>query len=240
MAKLLVNPNYLIEQEQRNQELQKIYANAYYQFEAGNYRQAEATLTNAYESIKDVGFLPNAQLLLAIMKAKTENLFSYEQALNDFMEEYPSGDLHDYAQTLVNGINPVKENIIRSDDFEFSEEFEQSHLIALIFQTDSIDVDALINEVDDYNKIIHPNEKLTVGKLEFDPKAGQTILFVNVFKTKESAMTYDKALKLALDNFDSSKGKEFDNFVISIDNFSMLYQSKKIEAYRTFYKRFYR
>jgi len=240
MAKLLVNPDYLIEQEQRNQKLQKIYATAYYQFESGNYRQAEATLTNAFESIEDVSFLPNAQLLLAIMKAKTENLFSYEQALNDFMEEYPSGELHDYAQNLVDGINPVKENIVRSEDFEYSEEFEQSHMISILFKTDEIDVDVLKKEVEGYNKAVLPNERLTVGKLDFDPTAGQVILFINVFKTKEAALLYDRALKNALDNFDTLKGKEFDNFVISIDNFQMLYQSKKIEEYRIFYKRFYR
>ena len=240
MAKLLVNPNYLIEQEQRNQELQRIYANAYYQFEAGNYRQAEATLTNAFEAIKDAGFLPNAQLLLAIMKAKTENLFSYEQALNDFTDEYPSGELHDYAQTLIASINPIKETIIRNEDFEFSEEFEQSHMISILFRSEDINVNTLEDEVDNYNKTTYPNKKLTVGKLEFDPKLGQFVLFINVFETKEAALEYDKALKIALENFDASKGKEFDNFVISIDNFQMLYQSKEVEAYRTFYKRFYR
>ena len=240
MAKLLINPNYLIEQEQRNQELQRIYANAYYQFEAGNYRQAEATLTNAFESIEDVGFLPNAQLLLAIMKAKTENLFSYEQALNDFANEYPSGELHDYAQTLIASINPIKETIIRNEDFEFSEEFEQAHMISILFLSEDINVNALEDEVDNYNKTAYPNKKLTAGKLEFDPNLGQFVLFINVFDTKEAALEYDKALKIALDNFDASKGKEFDNFVISIDNFQMLYQSKEVEAYRTFYKRFYR
>jgi outer membrane protein assembly factor BamD (BamD/ComL family) len=240
MAKLLVNPNYLIEQEQRNQELQRIYANAYYQFEAGNYRQAEATLTNAFESIEDVDFLPNAELLLAIMKAKTENIFSYEQALNDFTEEYPDGELHDYAQTLIAGINPVKETIIRNKDFEFSEEFEQSHLISILFLTEEIDVDDLEREVEYYNETTYPDKKLTAGQLEFDSKLGQFVLFINVFETKEEALEYDKGLKIALDNFDASKGKEFDNFVISVDNFQMLYQSKEVEAYRTFYKRFYR
>jgi len=240
MAKLLVNPNYLIEQEQRNQELQRIYANAYYQFEAGNYRQAEATLTNAFESIEDIDFLPNAQLLLAIMKAKTENLFSYEQALKDFIEEYPNGELHDYAQTLITGINPVKSNIIRNDDFEFSEEFEQSHMISILFLTEEIDVNALEEAVETYNKKTYPDKKLTAGKLDFDSKLGQTVLFINVFETKEAAEEYDEGLKIALENFNASKGKEFDNFVISIDNFQMLYQSKEVEAYRTFYKRFYR
>lgn len=240
MAKLLVNPNYLIEQEQRNQALQNIYASAYNQFEEGNYRQAEATLTNAFESIKDVDFLPNAQLLLAIMKAKTENLFSYEQALNDFVNEYPSGDLHDYAQTLLAGINPVKENIIRSEDFEFSEEFEQSHMISILIESGKIDVDALKEELDNYNKTEHPDKKLTVGKLIFNPDTNQVVLFVNVFRTKELALAYDNSLKKALDNFNAVNGKEFDNFVISIDNFQMLYQSKEVEAYRAFYKRFYR
>ena len=239
MAKMLINPNYLIEKEQRNQQLQQIYANAYKQFEAGNYRNAERMLQSAYDSLEDVDFLPNAQLLLAIMKARTENLFSYEQALKEFIKQYPTGELSDYAQNLLNGIDPVKSNIVRTDDFEYSEDFEQLHIISLLYDRDSIDEAKLRSDIDAFNSFLHSSKNLTLGVLEFDKETNKGVLFVNSFKTKELAQAYGKELAEALGRFGSTKGKDLDSFVISRDNFQMLIQSKKVEEYRVFHKRFY-
>ncbi len=240
MAKTLINPNYLIEKEQRNRELQRIYAGAFYDFEAGNYRRAENTLVTALDTIEDVDFLPNAHLLLAIMKAKTENLFSYEKALNEFIKDYSSGELHDYAQNLLEGINPVKSNIIRRDDFEYSEDFEQLHIVTILYSSDKIDTDSLQAELETFNAFLHPQKKLTLGLLDFDTETSQAVIFINSFTTKELALEYDNSLGNALANFVSIKPGEFDNFVISKDNFNMLFQSKKLEEYRTFYNRFYK
>ena len=240
MAKTLVNPNYSLDKKIRNERLQRIYAGAYEQFESGNYREAEAALNAAFTSIEDVDFLPNAQLLLAIMKAKTENLFSYEQALKDFMVTYPEGELHDYAKRLVEGIDPVKSTIIRRDDFEYSEDFEQRHVISILYKGDTAVSNQLKKDIEGYNSFMHPEKKLTIGVLEFDKDETQYILFLNLFNTKELALEYHKELQKAIGGFNSLKGKEFDNFVMSRDNFQMLFQSKEVETYRAFYERFYR
>ncbi len=240
MAKVLINPNYVREKELRNQQLQLIYSNAYAQFEAGNYRQAELTLSNALNTIEDVDFLPNAELLSAIMKAKTENLFSYEKALNEFVAKYPEGELHDYARNLLETVNPAKTKIIRRDDFEYSEDFEQLHVVSFLFSKDQINADSLESSIKVFNSFLHGDKNLTLGSLDFEEEGNQILLFINSFGTKELAMSYFQSLEQAAKKFNSTKGKEFDHFVISRDNFQMLYQSKKVEEYKTFYKRFYK
>ncbi len=239
VAKTLVNPNYLAEKEARNKALQQVYASAYAAYENGQYVQADQILRGALKSFEDVDFLPTVELLAAILKGKTESLFSYEEALKAFVEKYPEGKLTDYAKELLAAVNPVKETIVRSDDFEYSEDLKQLHLVAIIYNkavTKSID---LKNEIERYNVSIFSHLKLSVGQLEFDPKQQLGVLFINSFEDKKTVEAYHRALKRALENFSIEVDSNFNNFAISRDNFQMLMQSKKLEDYLRFYSRFY-
>jgi len=238
IAKLLINPNYLVEKEQRNQELQRVYENIYITYESGNYQEADQMIRQALASFEDVDFLPNVELLAAIIKGRTEGLFSYENALEEFSEKYPEGELHDYAQTLLSKVNPAKEDIIRSDDFEFSEDFVQLHLVAISFNIELNDPDAIKTYVENFNEE-NFTQPLSVGFLSFDEETKTGMLFVNSFKTKSASMTYNLALTKALNELERQSDPIFHNFAISRDNFTMLFQSKKLEDYLKFNKRFY-
>ena len=239
IAKLLINPNYLIEKEARNVALQKVYENAYDAFEAGNYQKAELTLNSALADFEDVDFLPTVKLMTAVLKAKTENLFSYEKALTAFTEEYPEGPLFDFANTLLTEIDPAKEKIIRREDFEYSEDLEQMHLVTFLFKNDQVTTSALRADIDVYNQESHTDKNLKTAELIFSEGDDQSVVLINAFDSKMLAETYLKQLNRAFNRFSSLKGANFDNFVISRDNFQMLFQSKEVERYLAFYKRFY-
>lgn len=239
IAKLLINPNYLLEKEQRNMELQRVYAEAYDAYEAGNYIVADQKIRSALNDFEDVDFLPTVELLAAMLKGHTENMFAYEKALNEYTEKYPEGQLHDYAKTLLAAINPAKEDIVRSPDFEFSEDFRQQHLVAITFETANnkqADIKAVINA---FNQENFADERLNIGYLEFNKEAGTGILFISPFKTKAAAQTYNLLLEKALVDQKPQTDTIFHNFAISQDNFSMLFQSKALEKYLQFNKRFY-
>ena len=166
-------------------------------------------------------------------------MFAYEKALNDYTEKYPEGQLHDYAKTLLAAINPAKEDIVRSPDFEFSEDFRQQHLVAITFETANnkqADIKAVINA---FNQENFADERLNIGYLEFNKEAGTGILFISPFKTKAAAQTYNLLLEKALVDQKPQTDTIFHNFAISQDNFSMLFQSKALEKYLQFNKRFY-
>lgn len=239
IAKLLINPNYLLEKEQRNMELQKVYADAYAAYEAGSYIEADQKIREALNSFEDVDFLPTVELLAAMLKGHTENMFAYEKALKDFSEKYPEGKLHDYAQNLLAAVNPAKDDLVSSPEFEFSEDFKQQHLAAVTFNTANDKESAVRAAVNAFNQENFANERLNIGYLEFDKDRGIGILFISPFKTKAAAQTYNLLLEKALVEQKPQTDTFFHNFAISQDNFSMLFQSKDLERYLEFNKRFY-
>ena len=192
-------------------------------------------------SFEDVDFLPNVELLAAIIKGRTEGLFSYEKALEDFREKYPEGELNAYARELLSIVNPAKEDVISADDenFEFSEDFKQLHLVALTFNLKINDPEKLKGFLESFNEANFEKQRLSVGFLNFDDEKQSAILFINSFKTKSAAITYRTTLVEGLKGFDSQSDPIFHNFAISRDNFTLLFQSKRLEEYLKFNKKFY-
>lgn len=239
IAKLLINPNYLVEKEQRNQALQRRYEEIYRTYDQGDYVKADQMIRQALDDFEDVDFLQNVELLAAIIKGRTEGLFSYEKALKDFSAKYPEGELHAYAQELLNKVNPAKSDLVVADDFEYSEDFNQLHLVALSFDLSLTDPEQLKLFIEAFNAENFERQRLSVGFLNFDEKTQSGIMFVNSFKTKSASVTYNLALTKALRSMDRQPDPNFHNFAISRDNFTLLFQSKRLEEYLGFNKKFY-
>ena len=239
IAKTLINPNYLAEKEARNKALQKVYASAYNAYENGEYVKADQIIRGALQSFEDVDFLPTVELLSAILKGKTESLFSYEEALKAFVNKYPEGRLTNYAKDLLIAVNPIKETIVRSEDFEYSEDFKQLHLVAIVYNNEVTKSADLKAAIENFNKSSFSHLKLSVGQLEFDTSKKLGIIFINSFEDKKTVEAYHRAFKKALTDFTIEVDSNFNNFAISRDNFQMLFQTKELEAYLRFHNTFY-
>jgi outer membrane protein assembly factor BamD (BamD/ComL family) len=239
IAKTLINPNYLAEKEARNKALQQVYATAYSAYDNGEYVKADQILRDALKSFEDVDFLPTVELLAVILKAKTESLFSYEQGLNDFIKKYPEGKLNTYAKELLVALKPVKETIVRTEDFEYSEDFKLLHLVAVVFEQTATDGAQLKSLIEEYNTSTFSHLKLSVGQLVLDEGKNLGIMFINSFADKKTAEAYNRALTKAVKGFKIEVDSNFNNFAISRDNFQMLYQSKELDTYLKFHKKFY-
>lgn len=239
-AKVLINPNYVQEKEARNLRLQQLYADAYAKYESGNYVEADQMLKAALASFEDVDFLPTVELLSAILKAKTEGLFPYEKALGEFIVKYTEGPLFDYANALLSSLKPAKDEILSDRGFDFSEDFQQQHLVA-------ITIDKTINQVEEVKGLINtlnaerfPNQRLSIGNLTLKKNENVEILYINSFKTKSASERYRDVLSQVLAEGINQEDTNFHNFAISIDNLQFLFDSEKIDEYLEFHKKFYK
>ena len=239
LAKTLINPNYLQEKAARNRALQLEYAQAYEAYESGNYLMADEKLRAALSSFEDVDFLPTVELLAAILKAKTESIVSYEQALNQFIEKYPEEPQAQYARRLLAAIAPAKNERLGNLNNEFSEDFQQIHLVAFTFTESSFDEKSLREQIDEFNDATFKT-KLFSGYVNFDPNTQVGVIYVNSFKVKSAAESYRVALEKELNRLGLQEDANFHNFAISQDNFTQLFQNKALQQYLDFHKKFYK
>ena len=239
-AKLLVNPRYLEEKAERTRQLEAQYSQAYNLYESGSFLEAERITRNILSSFEDVDFLPTVELLAAILKAKTESIVSYEQALDQYIAKYPENNLVSYAKQLKEAINPQKEQVISSLGSEYSEDFQQIHLIIILFDSELNSKEEIKKKVEAFNTENFANQFLSIGEIGFDEGRNLEVLFVNPLKTKTAAERYNDALDTALNNMNLSADDNFSTFEISRDNFTKLFGTKNLEEYLNFNKRFYK
>lgn len=240
LAKTLINPNYLQEKAARNRALQLEYASAYNAYEAGDYISADQKLRSALNSFEDVDFLPTVELLAAILKAKTESIVSYEQALNEFIEKYPEEPQADYAKRMRAAISPAKQEILGNLKKEFSQDFQQIHLVAFTFSEGEMNSTDLKKKVEEFNEGNFESSRLAVSYLNFDPTKKVGLLFVSTFKVKSASEIYRKELEKALNELKLQNDPNYHNFAISRDNLTQLFQDKALEDYLAFHKKFYK
>ena len=239
-AKVLINPNYVQEKEARNLRLQQQYADAYAKYESGNYVEADQMLKAALGSFEDADFLPTVELLSAILKAKTEGLFPYEKALEEFTLKYTEGALFDYATALIASLKPTKEVLLTERGFDFSEDFQQQHLVAITIDKSINGVDGIKALINSLNAERFPNQRLSIGNLTLKKNENVEILYINSFKTKSASERYRDVLSEVLAESIDQEDANFHNFAISIDNLQFLFDSEKIDEYLDFHEKFYR
>jgi hypothetical protein len=155
------------------------------------------------------------------------------------MKKYPEGKLNAYAGDLLAALKPVKETIIRTEDFEYSEDFKQLHLMAVVYNKTTTKQEDLKAAIESFNKEKFSHLKLSIGQLDLDASKDLGIMFINSFTDKKTTEAYLRAFINGRKGFTVEMDSNFNNFAISRDNFQMLFQSKKLDDYLKFHTRFY-
>ncbi len=112
------------------------------------------------------------------------------------------------------------------------------HFYVLVVNDNLVDVDALKMKMSDYNTKFHDLENLMVNSLLLDQ--GRQMITVNNFENSETAMNYflgildSKYIFTKLEN-----AGEYFAFVISVENYPILYKNKDILQYIRFFEKNY-
>ena len=242
-AKILIDPQYIEKKEARSRRLQKIYAGAYHAYENGDYLRAAQIINEALDSFKDVDFLPAVELLAAILKAKTEGRASHQAALQAFVEKYTEGPLYDEANGRLEALAGLNsENKPKDDEFLYSEDFKQIHLMVLLFNRGLNDEDSVLAAISRFNEErFAKSASLRTSSFTASYGVENTgVILISTFTTKSAAENYHALFKKKVRAFLTVSDKNFNSFAISGDNFTTLAHDKRVDLYLKFHKRFYK
>lgn len=232
-AKLLINPNYQKESQAVNEILKKEYERAYWLFESGDYVSTENVLNNAISEYPGGNFIPNLELLKILIVGKTEGLFKYQFQLGEFIKTHPDSDITSYAKTLLTASENYKEKLIKLKAAKYKISKEDEHYFIAIYQTGLEGSEIILTEIESFNNEYFSGQNLKTGTLKLD--GSNTIILVDHFNDQEKALYYYDLFK-AEENIQSElPGLKFDKFVISKENFEVLYNTKELDTYRKFH-----
>jgi tetratricopeptide (TPR) repeat protein len=236
-AKTVRNPNYEREEDQINNQLKQLYARAYSFYQREAYTRADSILQAGLRQYPNNAFTNRLELLHILILGQTQDMNTYQEALKGFLEKNEDPELEQYTNELLQASFKYAENDANPQGPLFEENFDQPHYFVVAFRPTKDNSIELLRLLDSYNAQEEKGRKLKATTIILTEK--KSMIFVSQFPDKTTAMQYFRSLErnnLFSGNFENA-GLEY--FVISKDNFSILYNSKDVGKYTAFFQKFY-
>jgi len=249
-AKLLVNPSYYKELTSKQSEASKLYEETYKAFTNQQYYMVINNASIARNNFKtDSVLMPKFDYLRGLALGKIEVVDSLAAAMYQIIKDYPKSEVKILAQNVINFLgnqrNSQGQPIVTDSSTLLSPGMKlykydpnAVHFYVLIVNGDLVDVNALKIKITDFNAKFYDLENLQVNSIIFNNE--QQIVTINNFESAEKAMNYYiniRESKYIFTNLETT-GNYFD-FVISVENYPVLYRNKDISQYIRFFEKNY-
>lgn len=249
-AKLIQDPNFYKKLQADTEKANDLYEKAYRMYNLAKYDKA---IQYAGEAItkypSEKATLAQCALIKALSIGKTSDTASFVDALNIVVNKYIGTESAELAQTILErlkegqkltqekattGKQATNENAKPSI---FSEDKSITHMFVVIVNRKATKSTDLQQQLTKHNDKFFATNRLTVSAIPLD--ADQIIVGVSNFKNAEEALTYLKTLKRNSEIANLIKSFERYYFLISQENYTRLYKTRNLDAYKEFYNKFY-
>lgn len=248
-AKLLINPNFYKEINARKSEASVLYDDTYKAFQNQQYYMVINNTDIAHAKFStDTAFMPKFDYLRALALGKIDVVDSMIVAMNNVIKDYPRSKVKPLAENVLaflgssgsSGANQSPDSSAVVDNSSKLYKFDPNalHFYVIIVDGDLVDVDALKIKISDYNTKFHDLDQLMINSIMLDER--RQMITINNFDNSDKAMVYltgirdSKYIFTRLEN----AGTYYD-FVISVENYPVLYKNKDIPQYLRFFEKNY-
>lgn len=250
-ARLIVNPNYLVENKQRNEIIAGLYRTVYEQYKSNQFIEASNGIANIRAQYPKSDYEDKLAILSALITAKTVDISTYRAALKKFMADYPKSDLQAFAAECLKNAEKGKEAAGSTPPTDstslasskpkpvvFNEELDKKQLFIALIPSLSIPEADILAAFSDFNTKFYPSDGLQVSTLLLGDNK-HTMIKVAELPSKIQAMYYLKKVQES-----GPFKKDFKNLkptllLITQENLMTLYKSKAVGEYAVFYATHY-
>jgi len=222
--KLIINPNYQVDEFQELNLLKKIYNNLYENLRVGNNKKVIRSVDSLSLKYIDNSFFENIQLLKSIATGKEAGNFSLQYQLKKFLKYSLEEPPVNYAKTLLNSAKEVHEKFIFSGLPVFTKN-NDSVFYFFIY----IDPQFKENLV---NRIIEILRKIDLPEDVFEFKLKNDVTFnVISLNNREKLKFIESEFNTSLTSEESNGNT---NFVVGEKNMNLIFKSKNFTEFLKF------
>jgi tetratricopeptide (TPR) repeat protein len=244
-AKLIVNPNYLQENKQKNEIIGELYRVAYEQYKSSMFIEASNGIASIRKSYPKSDYEDKLAILSALITARTVDIPTYIKELKAFQNDFPKSPLRDFAslciQNAEKGKGPqVSDSSVAAvpKEVTFNEDLQKKHYFLALIPSLDVPEAQIQAAFSDFNGKFYPGEGLQVTTLPFGDNK-HVLLKVQEIPTKIRALYYLKKVQES-----GPFKKEFKQFkpvflLATQENMQSLYKSKDLKAYAVFFAKHY-
>lgn len=243
-ASLIKNPEYAQELNAKKSEVESFYNIVYEQYSRENYSES---YIRAHEGLTKFGkndYSPKFEFIRAMSLGKLKGIDTLELNLKKLVAKYPNSEVTPRAKEVLAAINNQKNPLPKEDPQKakkdtFAVNFESEHFIIVITPDDAKIAEGFKTNLALFNTTYYSEKKFDVSSNLFG--TNKQLVIIKSFPDAKAAMSYADNVNGDPDVFKGDVKKEvIDIFPILPGNLPLLYKSKEVEAYRTFYNDTYK
>lgn len=236
-AKVLLNPQYLKETQAVAEKQKAIYKEAYADFENGRSKSSQEKITYAL-ALGETSFSPQLELLRILITGKTEDISRYQIELDDFLKKYPDDPLKSYAETLLVTSKNLQQKMEKTGSIRYIHSPDQPHYFAISHLQQSRLSDHLSTLLAKIAQQDFRGNKLEISHLVLNELYILTL--VSEFPNAAAAVGFFERFTDQTGASNELSGYNFNTFVITKNNSDILYRTKALDEYLTFFDRTYK
>lgn len=243
-AKIIRNPEYYKEKQNKTAILQVFYENTYKAYQRKQYADVIERKTMSDTLFPGNKLAPKFAMLKAMAIGKTQPVEQFVAALNDIVIRYPQDSVKIRAQEILDylkgynaqGPPPALVDTVQGPA-EYTYEADSAHYFMLLYSGKSVDQNKLKIKISDYDREYFSTMELSITASQLDP-SNQFVL-VRSFPTADEALTYFTGIMTDGSVFAGIEQGSFRQFVISAANYAILFKDKDVQRYQAFYGQHY-
>lgn len=233
-ARILANPDYLLESSQTAEQQKALYSEAYALYQASNYIDARRIASNGI-ALGETAFTPQLKLLLAMITGGLEGVDTYQKELGEFIRTNPDSELIPYAEKLLEASRKyeAQDTLARAPRYAYSA--SEPHYFVLLHPRSET---GIIEGLEAFNRNHFEGAKLTTTEMTLDEN--RVMAVVTHFPDESAARQYFKTFIEQGEALGDDLYRKYDKVLISSVNFNILYRTKGWDEYLKFFERNYR
>lgn len=236
-SKLLLNPNYLKETSEAAEKQKVIYKLAYEDFENGRTKASQEKLNEAM-ALGETNFTSQLELLRILITGKTENIGVYQNELESFLEAHPDDPLKPYAQSLLSSSKKLQQKMDKANSIRYENTLDGIHYFVIAHPQVSKISDLMAATVDKFIQQNYKVSKLKTSNLILNEL--YVLTMVTEFPNALSAVDFFDKFNAQTSTDNALSTHKFNIFVITKENSDILYRTKALDEYLTFFDRNYK
>ncbi len=236
-AKLAINPNYKEESNETAQRLERLYKIAYEYYIQQEFNQARLLVSRGLQQYPDNEFSDKLKILGILIDGKIEGQYKYQYELQQFIENNPDSEYFEYANNLLAVSKEFKNKELLREGAKYFTYFDQPHFFIFVYPSLEGFTEIIPATIEQFIETKYPGQNLKTGNLSLNE--GFSIVLINKFQTKEKAMNFYEDFNKSDIMLPQNENITFEKFVITEDNFQILYQTKKTIDYINFFNKNY-
>ncbi len=247
-TKVIQNPDYYKQLASAHAEAARLYDRTYKAVENQEYYRALNYVKRAKSMYSnDTVLMPKFLFLRAVAIGKVEVPDSLYNAMQLLVKTYPHSDLVPRAKAIILmlqkeygiGITPAQRAALLAKEKGgqkqsiYSFDVNAPEMVMLVVKSGVVQIKPLVVRLSDFNQKYFKETQPRIKNIPFT-EANQLITIGN-FKNVPQAVEYFRALEQNAYVFSGVNKKDYQVYIISLDNYTLFYNSKNLKSYQEFY-----